>query len=1342
MSEQNKNGENMSQMDQYLTALSSNADFVSSLEEKKLTPAELKKREEIAQAIERENPDMPMGKKMAIATAQAKKVAEENIDEKCNRSKMEEEGEPESAKEKELAAMGHPKDKITKKDVLIARGVIAKEEAELTLEDFTIEDIEEYMMSEDYEQLDELSKNTLASYIKKASHSAAVHRSIASGYFDQGWGKRGPKKGVDAEYARKRASARYADSAKRLANVGKAADKLAKEEVEQIDEISKETLASYIKKVPNDVSMHGADYGRNTGLDNQSIDARKKAVNKIVNRRVGVERAVNRLSKEETELDEISKETLGSYIRKAALDISKNDVKHARGSDPKERIDAMNKGTKRYLGLSRAVDKLAKEEVELDEAMTPMQKLRDALDRHTEKAIAANKAGDHEAVKVHQGYMNKIKTKMGKLAKNEEVDLQEMEELCEISKSTLGSYVKKAANDVTKREVRIDRAMDASGSNYNEPSMQKALNKNAKRVAGLNKAVDKLAKEEVEELDELTKKTLANYSQKAAHDVGNKMYSAGSHGAEAAAQREKNNPYTAAFHDKFRDSLHSKALTRLQGIKTAAKKLAKEEVEQIDEVSKDTLHSYINKAAFDTASNAHQVAKAGADIGEIQKPLDKLNKRLRGIDKAAGKLAKEEVQESALDTLPKHKVAVTVSKDGNKSEKRVIVKALGRDDAKTKAEDFYKKQGYKVHDVNYHSKMANASMATEETQLNEASPTAGTRLVKKYGEGQKYHAEVRHDSQYGDYQVHYYKDGKHMGEGPVSHHYEDKEDAHDTAKHEVHRMNSTQKEETEAEKAAKELKLKLTKWKNQQRAAKALKEAHEVHVSDGSKYDEEPHEDDVKHVTDGLKKHDGEFSGHSDKGTFFKFKSHSDAENFRRHVNSCPKRTCSAEHLDESVNEAVDKEHPIYKEYEGLKKHNIKDLRGIIKRQHRIVDTSEFRTKEHAISHILHNKHGASRMKAVFGESVEQIDELSNDTLDRYLGKAHQSNMDTKYDLAHSQGNKGTDAERAAMKAKIQKRTKGMTTAIGKMMQKQDAMRKEDVDQVDEAVTADTLKKHPMYHVNDMKYLSDKGYKPHEIKKIWDRDHAQGKKPVTVNKNDPSTFKTESVEEAEQIDEISKQTLGSYVKKASFDRGLAGMEVGALGAKSSLERMKKRQAGIVKATNKLTKEEVEQIDEVSKDTLTSYVHKSFAAGNELHKQIDKETDPAKKAALKAELSKRNTGVIKAASKIKEETEIDLEQLEEGMISYNDFKSKIAAHRAAGNKVVDDKYHHSKEKAEYTVIDKEGVGRKTTHTASGQKVENLGKVGGHEDDEQETTASADKRGRGRPAGSKSGARRHN
>jgi hypothetical protein len=47
------------------------------VEEKKLTPAEMKKREEVAKAIKRENPKMPMSKKMAIATATAKKVVEQ-----------------------------------------------------------------------------------------------------------------------------------------------------------------------------------------------------------------------------------------------------------------------------------------------------------------------------------------------------------------------------------------------------------------------------------------------------------------------------------------------------------------------------------------------------------------------------------------------------------------------------------------------------------------------------------------------------------------------------------------------------------------------------------------------------------------------------------------------------------------------------------------------------------------------------------------------------------------------------------------------------------------------------------------------------------------------------------------------------------------------------------------------------------------------------------------------------------------------------------------------------------------------------------------------------------------
>ena len=79
-----------------------------------------------------------------------------------------------------------------------------------------------------------------------------------------------------------------------------------------------------------------------------------------------------------------------------------------------------------------------------------------------------------------------------------------------------------------------------------------------------------------------------------------------------------------------------------------------------------------------------------------------------------------------------------------------------------------------------------------------------------------------------------------------------------------------------------------------------LKEEHIVHVDDGSKYGEEPHDKDVEHVMSGAKTHGGEFDGHSDKGAFFKFKSHTDAKNFVDHVKRSPHKTVGADLHEEA----------------------------------------------------------------------------------------------------------------------------------------------------------------------------------------------------------------------------------------------------------------------------------------------------------------------------------------------------------------------------------------------------------------------------------------------------------
>jgi hypothetical protein len=79
-----------------------------------------------------------------------------------------------------------------------------------------------------------------------------------------------------------------------------------------------------------------------------------------------------------------------------------------------------------------------------------------------------------------------------------------------------------------------------------------------------------------------------------------------------------------------------------------------------------------------------------------------------------------------------------------------------------------------------------------------------------------------------------------------------------------------------------------------------LDEEHIVHVDDGSKYGEEPHDKDVEHVMSGAKTHGGEFDGHSDKGAYFKFKSHTDARNFADHVKRAPHKSVHADLHEEA----------------------------------------------------------------------------------------------------------------------------------------------------------------------------------------------------------------------------------------------------------------------------------------------------------------------------------------------------------------------------------------------------------------------------------------------------------
>jgi len=88
------------------------------------------------------------------------------------------------------------------------------------------------------------------------------------------------------------------------------------------------------------------------------------------------------------------------------------------------------------------------------------------------------------------------------------------------------------------------------------------------------------------------------------------------------------------------------------------------------------------------------------------------------------------------------------------------------------------------------------------------------------------------------------------------------------------------------------------------------------------------------------------------------------------------------------------------------------------------------------------------------------------------------------------------------------------------------------------------------------------------------------------------------LDEEEQIDEISKGTLGRYINKAKDSIDLTAWrqgykEAGAGSPSKHMEKkLSKRHKGIETAVKKLTKEESEQIDELSKGTMGRYINKA------------------------------------------------------------------------------------------------------------------------------------------------------
>ena len=308
------------------------------LREKTLTPAEKKKREEIAKAMERDNPGMDMSKKMAIATATAKKVAEASKSDMLCKECGDQFGKPTNEKCMYDAYDQSGKNWVTK---------------------------------EMYEGLDitEISLNMLT---KKISNSGMTTTKKAN-KVDK---TKDDLAALKARLAGKPAMAKEAYEDNEPASPDEAS--MAMRQLGFIEYAAEEVM-DHIKSgkefpewMQNKLSkLHGQMESLHSALGEHGEDDEDEM-------------------KEATELDELNKKTLGSYIKKAsgsaagiaAVTSAQAAIKGK--SNPDDRRQLRN----RLTGISRATDKVTKEEV--DEAK------RKGAPKMTGDSFAIQRAKDAE----------------------------------------------------------------------------------------------------------------------------------------------------------------------------------------------------------------------------------------------------------------------------------------------------------------------------------------------------------------------------------------------------------------------------------------------------------------------------------------------------------------------------------------------------------------------------------------------------------------------------------------------------------------------------------------------------------------------------------------------------------------------------------------------------------------------------------------------------------------------------------------------------------------------------------------------------------------------------------
>ena len=343
--------------------------------------------------------------------------------------------------------------------------------------------------------------------------------------------------------------------------------------------------------------------------------------NKVKNVAKHLAKKAMKANEEVEQIDEISSDMAHRYLKgkhERDYDISP-DGKSSKLKKPQS-FDKMNKDAKSSIRALRTIEKAKKanEDVEHTNCGTPEccgQCDAAAPINETAKIVAhlQKRYGDN----IRKSHVRSAASDFGvdasKLAKAVRAKLgknmlDEEEQIDEISKGTLGRYINKAKDS-------IDMASYRQGHKEAHGSSSKPLEKKlTKRHKGISTAVNKLTKEESEQIDELSKATLGSYVKKATNQAFSRGYSGGAMTVRGDMNRDSEE-------EKAGEKNVHKAIKRVSGVTKAVNKLTQEEqdfvdslndadLEQIDELSKKTVSSYLDKSEPRLKDYAHpQVIK-------------------------------------------------------------------------------------------------------------------------------------------------------------------------------------------------------------------------------------------------------------------------------------------------------------------------------------------------------------------------------------------------------------------------------------------------------------------------------------------------------------------------------------------------------------------------------------------------------------------------------------------------------------------------------------------------------------------------------------------------------------